>query len=221
MALVSCEDCGHQVSSEASACPQCGRPMRAPQVPPAMWPPPQKPKAAGAPPSGGNSQPKNWFARHKVLTVILALIVLGIIAAAAGNSSDTHGGGGGGQASKPAGKADFSIVLNKSSCWEDLSSAYVRCDIKIHNKGTAGGGIPDVDVLVRYSDGSSTIFTNTTDALNNFSEPNGHNVSKHSYDDVYFAHSYNEQGHALLQAAVSLDLNAKQYPYIRVKSPQG
>jgi hypothetical protein len=27
---------------------------------------------------------KNWFARHKVLTVILAFVVIGVIAAAAG-----------------------------------------------------------------------------------------------------------------------------------------
>ena len=28
MALVTCEDCGHEVSDQAEACPQCGRPPR-------------------------------------------------------------------------------------------------------------------------------------------------------------------------------------------------
>ncbi len=31
MALVPCPDCNNQVSSEAWACPKCGRPIRGPQ----------------------------------------------------------------------------------------------------------------------------------------------------------------------------------------------
>lgn len=38
MSLVTCEDCGHQVSDKAAACPQCGRPMA-----PVVQPPPPEP----------------------------------------------------------------------------------------------------------------------------------------------------------------------------------
>jgi hypothetical protein len=148
--------------------------------------------------------------------VIGAVVLVVIIAAIVGGGHSKSKG-----AAKKSGQARFSIALNQSSCWEDLSAAYVRCDIRVRNRGTASGGLPDVNVLVRYSDGSDTIFTNTTDALNDRSSPDGEQVPAHGVDDVYFAHSYNEQGHALLKAAVSLDLNAKSYPYITVKSPQG
>ncbi|HKU18279.1 MAG TPA: DUF4352 domain-containing protein [Candidatus Saccharimonadales bacterium] len=40
-----------------------------------------------------NQQKRNWFARHKVLTVILAFVVIGIIAAAAGGGSSNTSGG--------------------------------------------------------------------------------------------------------------------------------
>jgi hypothetical protein len=100
MALVTCDDCGHKVSSEATACPSCGRPMTAQAQPapaqPAIWPPPgnaQTSTPPAAPPSAGKQ--KNWFARHKVLTVILALVVIGAIAAAAGGGKSSKSGSSG------------------------------------------------------------------------------------------------------------------------------
>lgn len=125
MALAKCEDCGHEVSTEAVACPNCGRPTAAtpaaspaqadaPPSPP-IWPPQPAgaprpdsqppssrpiwpPQPTGAPQPAGPDQavgPKrNWFARHKILTVILALVVLiVIIAAAAGGSSNKNSNG--------------------------------------------------------------------------------------------------------------------------------
>ncbi len=118
-------------------------------------------------------------------------------------------------------KAEIEIILSQSACWEDLAQAYIRCDIRIHNKGNAAGDNPDTNVLLRYSDGSSTIIDNTTDPLNHYAEPGSHKIPANASDDVYLAHSYNEQGHSLLQAAASLNLDAKEYPYISVKSPQG
>lgn len=44
---------------------------------------------------------KNWFAKHKILTVILAFIVIGVIAnAAGGGSKSTNSSSGGGSTSK-------------------------------------------------------------------------------------------------------------------------
>jgi len=103
MALVKCEDCGHQVSTEAAACPSCGRPMKAASAPtpPGVEPtrpilPGQQP-AAPAQPTTPNPpatpKKKNWFRRHPILTVILGVIVLGIIGAAASSGNKKHGSG--------------------------------------------------------------------------------------------------------------------------------
>ena len=73
MALVKCDDCGHQVSTDAAACPNCGRPMKAaPEPTPA--PPPTV--VSASPPAAPK---RSWFRRHKILTAILALIVIGAI----------------------------------------------------------------------------------------------------------------------------------------------
>src|SRR5712692_3553709 len=42
MALVKCPDCGHDVSTAASACPNCGRPMAAMAAPTPQTAPPVK-----------------------------------------------------------------------------------------------------------------------------------------------------------------------------------
>lgn len=122
-------------------------------------------------------------------------------------------------AGRPHGDASFVIVLRKSACWEDLTSAFIRCDIRVRNHGTAAGSVPDVNVNVRYSDGSTSFFTNGTDALNSFSEPGGHRVPRGGTADVFLAHSYNEQAQLLLQAAASLDISASRFPVISVTQP--
>lgn len=52
MALKNCKECGKEVSSSANKCPNCGKDQR------------------------------NWFMRHKILSIIGALIILMIIGAA-------------------------------------------------------------------------------------------------------------------------------------------
>ena len=52
MAMVKCKECSKEISSSAKKCPECGKDQR------------------------------NWFAKHKVLTVIGAFIILGAIASA-------------------------------------------------------------------------------------------------------------------------------------------
>jgi len=108
MALTKCADCGHDVSTEAAACPNCGRPRSAApsvaataesspppsssaaaQTPPAIWPPPQP--VSGTQPT--TPKKPNWFARHKILTVVLGLLLLIILAAAAAGSSRKNANG--------------------------------------------------------------------------------------------------------------------------------
>ena len=52
MAMKKCKECGAEISSSAKKCPSCGKDQR------------------------------NWFSRHKLLTVILAIVVIGIIGSA-------------------------------------------------------------------------------------------------------------------------------------------
>jgi hypothetical protein len=166
----------------------------------------------------------DWIARHKKLSIgLAAFVVLVIVVTATNHKSATNAATATTPTTTPAPakKAAYVILLHKSKCFEDLSLAYIRCVVWVQNKGDAAGSIPDVNVLVRYSDGSSTIFTNTTDALNKASQPGGYPIPAHQGTLVLFAHSYDEQGHSLVEAATSLNLNANRYPTIRVASPEG
>jgi hypothetical protein len=101
MALVKCDDCGREVSTEAVACPHCGRPTNADAASisdPASTQPPQRTVTPTQPVT--STQPvrkKNWFLRHKILTGILALIAIGAI-----SSAGLQGGNGSGSSSDSA-----------------------------------------------------------------------------------------------------------------------
>jgi Host cell surface-exposed lipoprotein len=91
MALAKCEDCGHDVSTTAAACPNCGKPTNAALEPtPASASAPAQTGFVTSPPTASK---RSWFRRHPILTVILALIVVGAISSAAskGNSSGSSG----------------------------------------------------------------------------------------------------------------------------------
>lgn len=60
MALIACAECGHQISSLAATCPQCGAPVAGPDATPAP-----APAAAAAPRKSG------WFGK-----TVLALLGL-------------------------------------------------------------------------------------------------------------------------------------------------
>jgi len=109
MGLAKCEDCGHDVSTAAAACPHCGRPQNAAPAPaptaaasrPVPFPAPAAAGAGGAAPqleapAKAANPKKSWFRRHPILTVILAVILVAIIADAASN---------GGSGSSPANTA--------------------------------------------------------------------------------------------------------------------
>jgi hypothetical protein len=112
MALAKCADCGRDVSTEAAACPNCGRPMAAAaaaQTPTPAQPAPatttQHQAATDSTPASPESSPsvpspptaavqpskpksKNWFRRHPIITGILAVFLLiVIIGAAAGKEN--------------------------------------------------------------------------------------------------------------------------------------
>ena len=56
MAMKPCKECNQEISSTAKKCPSCGKDQR------------------------------NWFMKHKILTVIIAFLVIGIIGAASGGN---------------------------------------------------------------------------------------------------------------------------------------
>lgn len=69
MALITCAECGREISDKAGACPQCGAPVRAAQSTPPAPPPvvPYSPHGAGAVTGTG---PKN-----RAIAVVLALVL--------------------------------------------------------------------------------------------------------------------------------------------------
>lgn len=74
MPLVTCPDCGGPVSTEAAACPTCGRPNR--QIQPAR--PPQQNAPTGGPTLGGSmTQGFGWGCG--CLLVLVAIIVILVV----------------------------------------------------------------------------------------------------------------------------------------------
>lgn len=98
MALLKCEDCGHDVSSRAEACPHCGCPV--PKDEPIPTPPPVPPlaqslpaawtereAAPATPPASPSIQPKSTSTAFKVSALLLAgFVLLILLRACAGNS---------------------------------------------------------------------------------------------------------------------------------------
>lgn len=87
MALLKCEDCGHDVSSRAEACPHCGCPVpkdESPPTPPPVPPPAQalptawteREAAPVLPPAKPASPPKSTSTAFKVSALLLAGFVL-------------------------------------------------------------------------------------------------------------------------------------------------
>lgn len=112
---------------------------------------------------------------------------------------------------------DFVLVPRQSSCQESPSRAYVNCSIGVRNKGSAAG-VPTVYVFYRYSDSGTTI-DSSQDAIDRGDSPSSDPIQPHTLGYVYFSHPYKATDHDLIQAAASLDENAKQYPYVRVVDP--
>lgn len=114
-------------------------------------------------------------------------------------------------AQKPA---RFVLVVSKSACGEDPNLAYINCHVAVSNKGGTAADDPEVYVLIRYSDGGDKIIDNITDPYSDSDQPGGFTISPHTLRVIYLQHSYDATSHDLVQAAASLDLNAKSYPYI-------
>lgn len=71
MALITCPECGKEISASATTCPNCGHPMK---------------QINKAQPVKGNQQPKKKS--HPVLIVIGVIIAIAIIGGAFGSSDD-------------------------------------------------------------------------------------------------------------------------------------
>lgn len=114
-------------------------------------------------------------------------------------------------AKKPA---RFVLRVGKSACGEDPSLAYINCHVAVSNRGGTAADDPDVYVYIRYSDGGDKIIDNTTDPYSDSDQPGKFTIYPHTTRVIYLQHSYDATTHDLVQAAASLNLNAKNYPYI-------
>ena len=102
MALLKCEDCGHDVSSRAEACPHCGCPVpkdESPPTPPPVPPPAQALPAAWTereaapvpPPASSAPQPKSTSTAFKVSALLLAgFVLLILVRGCAGTSPSSN-----------------------------------------------------------------------------------------------------------------------------------
>jgi hypothetical protein len=99
MALTKCEDCGHDVSTSATACPNCGRPLDA-------SPAATRQTVAPAPTPVASPQPanakRNWFRRHPILTFLLALALIGAVSAGASNGKSNNSPGSNASSNNPS-----------------------------------------------------------------------------------------------------------------------
>lgn len=142
MALTKCEDCGHDVSTQAAACPNCGRPLNAAPAPvpavvtsrPSPFPPPATVSAGAGSQSGtpaqGTSPKRSWFRRHPVLTVVLALIVVGAIGSAfSGGKSKPDSGSPGLSASNVSAAASTPTTGRISGTFQDASGCLGSCGL--------------------------------------------------------------------------------------------
>jgi hypothetical protein len=78
--------------------------------------------------------------------------------------------------------------------------------------------VPNVCVLYRYSD-SGESFDSSQYAIDRGDSKPSDPIPPHSLGFVYFSHAYKATDHDVIQAAASLDENAKSMPYIRVVDP--
>ena len=110
-------------------------------------------------------------------------------------------------------KPQFVLIVSQSSCQGNPSAAYVNCSIGVKNNGSAKG-LPTVYADYRYRDNGESF-----DHSDNGTRPPSDPIPAHELGFVYFSHPYNAQQHDLVQVAVTLDENAKRWPYVRVASP--
>jgi hypothetical protein len=160
--------------------------------------------------------------------LVVALILI-IVVTAGGGSGSTPSAAAKGTPSKvgkktqkprvkrrPKAKASFVLVVRQSSCQENPSQAYVNCSIGVRNRGGTAG-VPNVWVLYRYNDSGESVdsYQDSVDRGDMKSDP----IPPHTLGYIYFSHPYKATDHDVIQAAASLDENAKSWPYIRVADP--
>lgn len=77
MALVTCPDCGTQISDQAPACPKCGRPLQAQPQQPQQAQQPQQPQWQPA-----RQAPKSGMSTGLIIGIVLAVLIvpIGILA---------------------------------------------------------------------------------------------------------------------------------------------
>jgi zinc ribbon protein len=80
MALTKCLECGHEVSTSATVCPNCGAPIKTPSLP--ANPPPPGSKAETASATTTRSRKKWWFLGCgclALIAIIIGAVLIGLV----------------------------------------------------------------------------------------------------------------------------------------------
>lgn len=138
MALTKCFDCGHNVSTAATACPNCGAPVKS------SAPPPLPPPLAGVPPPPVRRQRKMLRTVCIVAGCLLLLVILLSLVR-------SHSG------PPPPSKLQAEIT---AALQEELSQNKQKLYEKVHLAGAFGLGTAKNDVIqdlsLQWKDGRAT-----------------------------------------------------------------
>jgi len=117
---------------------------------------------------------------------------------------------------KPKPMKQWELIVSQSSCDEQLEAIpqpSIDCSIGVKNRGTSAG-LPTVYAIYFYND-SDKSYDESDNGQCAKSDP----IRPGQLGYVYFCHTYRATQHDLTGAAVSLDLSARKYPYVRVMQP--
>jgi hypothetical protein len=114
---------------------------------------------------------------------------------------------------EPKPEAQWEIIVSQSSCQENPSAASVNCSIAIKNRGDSAGQ-PIVYADYKYNDlGESFDQSDNGECIKSDDIPVG------ELGFIYFCHPYKAVSHDVIRVAVTLNENAKEWPYVRVADP--
>jgi hypothetical protein len=80
---MKCPECGHEVSTAAAACPNCGSPVKAASSPAPVPPPPPKNETQNTPPTRTKPSGKKWWFLGcgclALIAIVIGAVLIGLV----------------------------------------------------------------------------------------------------------------------------------------------